>query len=137
MEAFMYRFHPLTERAGRLVASSSARCHCRASFKFALSDREDIRLDPNCPIQLMDVGFSAVSAARGFLGEPDRAFAHSRDSRDSGGHEPQRRPLVRRRTGRLDFLWATGRDGSPTGSRPTAAGSKRTPLRPDHDRPSR
>ncbi|MEF8974501.1 MAG: Gfo/Idh/MocA family oxidoreductase, partial [Haloarcula sp.] len=86
MEAFMYQFHPRTRRAREIVADELGEVHTvHASFKFALSDPDDIRLDPALAGgSLMDVGCYAVSAARGFLGEPDRAFAHSRDSRDSG-----------------------------------------------------
>lgn len=32
----------------------------------------------------MDVGCYAVSVARGFLGDPDRAYAHAHDSRGAG-----------------------------------------------------
>lgn len=87
MEAFMYRFHPRTERAIELadewlddVRSVSA------SFKFPLFDApDDIRLNPDLAGgSLMDVGAYAVSVARQFLGEPDRAYAHIDDSRDSG-----------------------------------------------------
>ncbi|EMA21006.1 Gfo/Idh/MocA family protein [Haloarcula argentinensis] len=86
MEAFMYQFHPRTRRAREIVENELGEVHTvDASFKFALSDHEDIRLDPELAGgSLMDVGCYAVSAARGFLGEPDRAFAHARDSRDSG-----------------------------------------------------
>jgi predicted dehydrogenase len=86
MEAFMYQFHPRTRRAREIVADELGEIHTvDASFKFPLSDPEDIRLDPELAGgSLMDVGCYAVSAARGFLGEPDRAFAHARDSWDSG-----------------------------------------------------
>ncbi|MFB6223338.1 MAG: Gfo/Idh/MocA family protein [Haloarcula sp.] len=86
MEAFMYQFHPRTERAREIVASELGEIHTvDASFKFRLSDPDNIRLDPELAGgSLMDVGCYAVSAARGFLGDPDRAFAHARDSRNSG-----------------------------------------------------
>jgi predicted dehydrogenase len=86
MEAFMYQFHPRTRRAREIVEDELGEVHTvDASFKFPLSDPGDIRLDPALAGgSLLDVGCYAVSAARGFLGEPDRAFAHSRDSRDSG-----------------------------------------------------
>ena len=86
MEAFMYQFHPRTQRAREIVETELGEIHTvDASFKFPLSDPEDIRLDPELAGgSLMDVGCYAVSAARGFLGEPDRAFAHARDSWDSG-----------------------------------------------------
>ncbi len=87
MEAFMYRFHPRTERAIELADARLEDVRSvSASFKFPLYDRpNDIRLDPDlaggC---LMDVGAYAVSVARQFLGQPDRAYAHIDDSRDSG-----------------------------------------------------
>jgi len=86
MEAFMYQFHPRTQRAREIVEEELGEIHTvDASFKFPLGDPDDIRLDPELAGgSLMDVGCYAVSAARGFLGEPDRAFAHTRDSWDSG-----------------------------------------------------
>ena len=86
MEAFMYRYHPRTERAAELVDEELDCVHAvNASFKFRLDDRDDVRLDPDLAGgALMDVGCYAVSAARLFLGEPDRVYAHSRDSRGAG-----------------------------------------------------
>jgi predicted dehydrogenase len=86
MEAFMYQFHPRTQRAREIVEEELGEIHTvDASFKFPLGDPDDIRLDPELAGgSLMDVGCYAVSAARGFLGEPDLAFAHTRDSWDSG-----------------------------------------------------
>ncbi|MDS0220423.1 Gfo/Idh/MocA family oxidoreductase [Haloarcula sp. S1AR25-5A] len=86
MEAFMYQFHPRTQRAREIVETELGEIHTvDASFKFPLDDPDNIRLDPELAGgSLMDVGCYAVSAARGFLGEPDRAFAHARDSWDSG-----------------------------------------------------
>jgi len=87
MEAFMYRFHPRTERAIELADSRLDDVRSvSASFKFPLfGDPDDIRLNPDLAGgSLMDVGAYAVSAARQFLGEPDRAYAHMDDSRDSG-----------------------------------------------------
>ncbi|GCF13534.1 oxidoreductase [Haloarcula mannanilytica] len=86
MEAFMYQFHPRTQRAREIVEEELGEIHTvDASFKFPLDDPDNIRLDPELAGgSLMDVGCYAVSAARGFLGEPNRAFAHTRDSWDSG-----------------------------------------------------
>ena len=86
MEGFMYRYHPRTERAVELVETELDGVHAvNASFKFRLDDHDDVRLDPDLAGgALMDVGCYAVSAARLFLGEPDRVSAHSRDSRDAG-----------------------------------------------------
>jgi len=87
MEAFMYRFHPRTERAIELAADRLDDVRSvSASFKFPLfGDPDDIRLNPGLAGgSLMDVGAYTVSAARQFLGEPDRAYAHMDDSRESG-----------------------------------------------------
>ena len=86
MEGFMYRYHPRTERAAELVAEALDGVHTvTASFKFRLDDPDDVRLDPELAGgALMDVGCYAVSAARLFLGEPDRVYARSRDSRGAG-----------------------------------------------------
>ncbi|WP_435184906.1 Gfo/Idh/MocA family protein [Halobellus sp. EA9] len=86
MEGFMYRYHPRTERAAELVSEELEGVHSvNASFKFRLDWEEDVRLDPDLAGgALMDVGCYAVSAARLFLGEPDRVYAHQRDSRESG-----------------------------------------------------
>ena len=87
MEGFMYRFHPRTKRATEIVDEELDTVHAvDASFKFALRDRpDDIRLDAELAGgSVMDVGCYAISAARLFLGEPDRVYARTRDSRDSG-----------------------------------------------------
>ncbi|HMB49681.1 MAG TPA: Gfo/Idh/MocA family oxidoreductase [Natronoarchaeum rubrum] len=87
MEAFMYRYHPRTERAVELAREELDEIRSvNASFKFPLYGRpDDVRLDPGLAGgSLMDVGCYAVSAARLFLGDPDSAYAHTDDSRDSG-----------------------------------------------------
>jgi predicted dehydrogenase len=86
MEAFMYQFHPRTARAREVVREELGDVRAvEASFKFRLDRAGDIRLDPELAGgSLMDVGCYAVSAIRGFLGEPDRAFAHGSDGRDAG-----------------------------------------------------
>ncbi|WP_225333160.1 Gfo/Idh/MocA family protein [Halomicrobium urmianum] len=87
MEAFMYRFHPRTERALEIVREElGAVRHVEATFTFQMGDRTDnFRLDPDLDGgALMDVGCYAVSAARNFLGEPDRAYATAVDRYDSG-----------------------------------------------------
>jgi predicted dehydrogenase len=87
MEAFMYRFHPRTERALELADTSLGEVRSvSSSFKFSLYGApEDIRLDPALAGgSLMDVGCYAVSAARQFLGEPKRVYAHMDDSRQTG-----------------------------------------------------
>ena len=86
MEAFMYQFHPRTVRAREIVAEELDDVRSvDAAFTFRLDRTDDIRLDPALAGgSLMDVGCYAVSAIRGFLGEPDRAYAHTVDSRGCG-----------------------------------------------------
>jgi len=86
MEAFMYRYHPRTERAAEIAGSQLGEIrHVDAAFHFALPDRDDIRLDPGLAGgSLMDVGCYAVTAARLFLGEPEWASATAVDRRDCG-----------------------------------------------------
>ncbi|ELZ48756.1 oxidoreductase domain protein [Halorubrum distributum JCM 9100] len=87
MEAFMYRYHPRTERAVALAATELDDVRTvTATFRFPLYDRpNDVRLDPDLAGgSLMDVGCYPVSLARTILGEPDRAYAHAGDTRDAG-----------------------------------------------------
>lgn len=87
MEAFMYRYHPRTERAIELAREELADVRSvSSSFKFALyDDPGNVRLSEELAGgSLMDVGCYAVSAARQFLGEPDRVYAHTHDSRGAG-----------------------------------------------------
>ena len=84
MEAFMYRYHPRTERAAAIVDDWDVR-GVEATFQFPLPDREDVRLDPDLAGgALMDVGCYAVNVARLTLGDPDRVSGHTHDDRDSG-----------------------------------------------------
>jgi predicted dehydrogenase len=87
MEAFMYRFHPRTERAAEVVASELGEIRSvEASFAFPLRGRpDDVRLNPDLAGgSLMDVGCYAVSAARLFLGKPARVYGYATDTRDCG-----------------------------------------------------
>jgi predicted dehydrogenase len=87
MEAFMYRFHPRTERAVEIVDEELGEVvSVTSNFSFRMpTGAEDIRLDPDLAGgSVMDVGCYAVSAVRLFLGTPDRAYATTVDSRDSG-----------------------------------------------------
>ncbi|SFR91153.1 Predicted dehydrogenase [Halomicrobium zhouii] len=87
MEAFMYRFHPLTERAAEIVETELGEVRAVTStFTFRMPDgAEDIRLDPDLEGgSILDVGTYAVNAARLFLGEPDRVYATTHDGRDCG-----------------------------------------------------
>jgi len=78
MEAFMYRFHPRTERVARLVADGAigdVRL-VRASFTFRLQSPENIRLQPDLGGgALYDVGCYGVNVSRLVLGEPRAALA--------------------------------------------------------------
>lgn len=87
MEAFMYRLHPRTTRAFEVVENELEDVRAAtATFTFQLGDRsDDIRLSPELAGgSRMDVGCYAVSAVRGFLGEPRRASAHTIDTRNCG-----------------------------------------------------
>jgi predicted dehydrogenase len=88
MEAFMYRYHPRTERALEVAERHLGDLqHVHAAFNFPLpADRTDaVRLDPSLAGgALMDVGCYAVSAARQFLGEPVAADASVDDARGAG-----------------------------------------------------
>ncbi|KDS91613.1 glucose-fructose oxidoreductase [Halorubrum saccharovorum] len=87
MEGFMYRYHPRTERVLELAerALDDVRT-VTSTFRFPLYDRpNDVRLDPDLAGgSLMDVGCYPVSLVRTVLGEPDRAYAHTHDTRDAG-----------------------------------------------------
>lgn len=83
----MYRFHPLTERAAEIVDEELGDVRAVTStFTFRMPDgAEDIRLDPDLDGgSVLDVGTYAVSAARLFLGEPERVYARTHDGRDCG-----------------------------------------------------
>jgi predicted dehydrogenase len=86
MEAFMYRYHPRTERAAEIVREELGDVRSvKTTFQFPMADPENVRLDPDLAGgSLMDVGCYAVSAARLFLGEPDRAYATTHDAGDYG-----------------------------------------------------
>jgi predicted dehydrogenase len=86
MEAFMYRFHPRTERAVDVVERELGTVtSVDTAFSFRLDDEGDIRLDPDLAGgSVMDVGCYAVNAARLFLGEPRRVSAVTVDDRNAG-----------------------------------------------------
>ena len=71
MEAFMYRFHPRTERVIELVRGGTIGPlrALQASFSFRLAERDNIRLDPALGGgSLMDVGCYCVNIARTLAG---------------------------------------------------------------------
>jgi predicted dehydrogenase len=87
MEAFMYRFSPRTERAREVVETELGDVvSVTAAFSFRIPEGgTDIRLDPDLAGgSVMDVGCYAISATRLFLGAPDRVYATTEDTRDSG-----------------------------------------------------
>jgi predicted dehydrogenase len=87
MEAFMYRYHPRTERVLEVVERELTDVRTvTATFRFPLYDRPgDVRLnDSPGGGSLMDVGCYPVSLIRTVLGEPDRAYAHTTDTRNAG-----------------------------------------------------
>jgi predicted dehydrogenase len=87
MEAFMYRYHPRTERVAEIVAEELDEIRgMQATFQFPLRGRpDDVRLNPDLAGgSLMDVGCYAVNATRLLLGEPDAVYARTADTRDSG-----------------------------------------------------
>lgn len=87
MEAFMYRYHPRTERVAEIVRTELDDVRgMQATFQFPLRGRpDDIRLNPDLAGgSLMDVGCYAVNATRLLLGEPDAVYARTADTRDCG-----------------------------------------------------
>lgn len=85
MEAFMWRYHPRTERAVDLAADLGDLRRFEAAFHFPTRDEDNIRLDPTLAGgSLMDVGCYAMNAARLFLGDPTRIYAWSQDTLDCG-----------------------------------------------------
>ncbi|WP_222915858.1 Gfo/Idh/MocA family oxidoreductase [Natrinema sp. SYSU A 869] len=86
MEAFMYQYHPRTERAIALARDELEDVHSvTATFKYRLDRTEDIRLSSELSGgSLMDVGCYAVSLVRQVLGEPEQAYATTADTRDAG-----------------------------------------------------
>lgn len=79
MEAFMYRFHPRTERVLELLQGQDLGDLrlVRAAFTFKVSNPQDIRLQPDLGGgSLMDVGCYCVNVGRTLLGgEPTEAQA--------------------------------------------------------------
>jgi xylose dehydrogenase (NAD/NADP) len=86
MEAFMYRYHPRTERAVEIATDHLGEIRrVDAQFHFTLPEGYNVRLDPDLAGgSLMDVGCYAVTAARIFLGEPESVYATAVDRRDCG-----------------------------------------------------
>jgi len=81
MEAFMYRFHPQTERVGELIGQGvvGEPRLIRASFTFRVTSPANIRLQPDLGGgSLMDVGCYCVNVARTlFDAEPIEVQAYA------------------------------------------------------------
>ena len=81
MEAFMYRFHPRTERVVEMIRDGRIGTlkAIRSSFTFRLSRPDNIRLDPKLGGgALMDVGCYCVNVSRTMAGEePEAVQAHA------------------------------------------------------------
>lgn len=85
MEAFMWRYHPRTQRAAELTDAIGDVRNVRATFQFPTRDPDDIRLDAALGGgSLLDVGSYAMNAARLFMGDPDTVYAHRSDHLDCG-----------------------------------------------------
>lgn len=86
VEAFMFRYHPRTERALEVAREHLGEIRrVDAQFHFALPEGYNVRLDPDLAGgSLMDVGCYAVTTARVFLGEPESVYATAVDRRDCG-----------------------------------------------------
>ncbi|HEY0072259.1 MAG TPA: Gfo/Idh/MocA family oxidoreductase [Chloroflexia bacterium] len=80
MEAFMYRFHPQTERIRQLVASGAIgeTKIVRATFDFLLSRTNDVRLSKELGGgALLDVGCYCANVSSLVVGSPPRAVTAS------------------------------------------------------------
>jgi predicted dehydrogenase len=76
MEAFMYRFHPRTQR---FIEALREPMYVHASFGFMMRDKDDYRAHAELGGgALLDVGCYTVSVSRWILGEPSTVFARSR-----------------------------------------------------------
>jgi predicted dehydrogenase len=76
-EAFMWRLHPSTRLAQRLVRDGAigALRYVKGTLSFTLAGR-DVRLERSLDGgSLLDLGCYCVAAARLFAGEPDRVYA--------------------------------------------------------------
>jgi predicted dehydrogenase len=81
MEAFMWRFHPMHQRARQLIRDGAIGPvrFVRSAFTFTLARQPNVRLDPGLAGGgLMDVGCYCISAARFLFGqEPVRVYARA------------------------------------------------------------
>jgi predicted dehydrogenase len=102
MEAFMYRFHPRTQK---FVSSLKDPMYVQASFGFTVKDAADIRLQAQLGGgALLDVGCYGVSVARWILGEPSEVLARSRMV---GGIDMTTSALLQFPGGKTAAVWAS------------------------------
>ncbi len=106
MEAFMYRFHPRTERVAQMATSGDlgeVRL-VRAAFTFQIREpRTNIRFRPDLGGgALYDVGCYAVNVSRMILDEPEEVFACGRIG--ASGVDEQVGAMLRFTDGRLALL---------------------------------
>jgi predicted dehydrogenase len=102
MEAFMYRFHPRTQR---FVTSLEDPMYVQASFGFTVKEPSDIRLQAELGGgALLDVGCYGVSVARWILGEPSTVLARSRMA---GGVDMTTSALLQFPGGQTAAVWAS------------------------------
>ncbi len=106
MEAFMYRFHPRTERVASLIAEGTLG-HLRlvrAAFTFiASAPRANIRFRPDLGGgALYDVGCYTVNVSRMALGEPEEVFASG--TIGASGVDEQVAAVLRFRGGRAALI---------------------------------
>lgn len=87
MEAFMYRFHPRTERVVEMLGAGAVGepKTIRSAFTFRLRSRDNIRLDPDLGGgALMDVGCYCVNVSRTLAGEEPESVQAIADWTDRG-----------------------------------------------------
>lgn len=87
MEAFMYRFHPRTERIIEMVRGGRVGTvgAVRSAFTFRLTRPDDIRLDADLGGgSLMDVGCYCVNVSRTMIGEEPEEVQATASWTDSG-----------------------------------------------------
>ena len=84
MEALMYRYHPRTRRAVDLVETEFDHVQSVTGSFHGYRSR-DAELDPELKRgSLLEIGVYPVTAAKGFLGVPERVYARVQDSFGSG-----------------------------------------------------
>ena len=84
MEALMYRYHPRTRRAVDIVANEFDHVQSVTGAFHGYRSR-DADLDPELKRgSLLEIGVYPITAAKGFLGVPERVYARVQDAFGSG-----------------------------------------------------